>query len=372
MSSPRRRGSRATKPTPRFMSENNLQKKVFTKLEKIFTQLNSKKYPTKLAIAVSGGCDSLSLAILLNKFCQEKNIKLFAVTIDHKIRQSSSTEALQLGKILAKEKITHEILEIKWQKTPTANIESKLREVRYQMLQDHCIENKIKFLFLGHQLDDVAENFLIRLFRGSGMDGLSSIAEILQLEKIQLIRPLLDITKDELKIFLQAQEVKWIEDESNNDEKFLRNKIRKFLNSFEDKNLIQKRIKNTADEMSKMRDSFDEEMLARAKEILKFEDNKLYLNLEKFKKIEEKIALKILALMAIEASGKAYKPRLEKLKIFYNWILTDPHHKPYDFYGCATKKVGVMLSLSKHDSGPQITTTKQTNKQLRTILKRIF
>ena len=236
------------------------------------------------------------------------------------------------------------------------------------MLHSFCVKNKIQFLFLGHQLDDVAENFLIRLFRGSGLDGLSSIAEILQLEKIQLIRPFLDFTKDDLKSFLQSKKIKWFEDETNQDEKFLRNKIRKFLSSFEDKNLLQKRIKNTADEMSKMRDSFDEEMLDKAKAVLGFKDNKFLLNLKKFNEIEEKIALKILALIAIEISGRNYKPRLEKLKKFYNWILTDKNHKAHDFYGCVAKKFDA-TSLAIFNSSNAELIKKQ---ELRTILKKLF
>lgn len=355
------------------MSENNFQEtfqnRAFKKFAEIFDKLGySKKYPSKLAIAVSGGCDSLSLAIILNEFCLEKNIKLFAVTVDHKMRQGSSKEALALTKILQAKKISHHILEINQQEIPKKNIEAELREVRYQMLHSFCVKNKIQFLFLGHQLDDVAENFLIRLFRGSGLDGLSSIAEILQLEKIQLIRPFLDFTKDDLKSFLQSKKIKWFEDETNQDEKFLRNKIRKFLSSFEDKNLLQKRIKNTADEMSKMRDSFDEEMLDKAKAVLGFKDNKFLLNLKKFNEIEEKIALKILALIAIEISGRNYKPRLEKLKKFYNWILTDKNHKAHDFYGCVAKKFDA-TSLAIFNSSNAELIKKQ---ELRTILKKLF
>ena len=105
------------------MSENNFQEtfqnRAFKKFAEIFDKLGySKKYPSKLAIAVSGGCDSLSLAIILNEFCLEKNIKLFAVTVDHKMRQGSSKEALALTKILQAKKISHHILEINQQEIP--------------------------------------------------------------------------------------------------------------------------------------------------------------------------------------------------------------------------------------------------------------
>ncbi len=305
------------------------------KLDGFFTE----KLPRKIAVAISGGSDSMALTILLQKFCLEKKIKLSAITINHNMRESSTIEASQLHQILRKKKITHEILEIDPKKIPTSNIEARLREARYELLYQSCIKQKIEFLFLGHQLDDVAENFLIRLFRGSGLDGLSSMQELASFKKIKLARPLLNSSKIELQRFLFDQNVEWFEDESNLDEKFLRNKIRNFLDTIPDKNLIQKRIKNTSDELTKIRDSFDEILLSEARKILEFSETGYFLiDLTKIKKIDEKIALKILALVLLEISGQVYKPRLEKLRRFYEWMITDLAHKPKTFYGCIIEK----------------------------------
>jgi len=347
-------------------------------IDKIFSKQKQKDLPKKVAVAVSGGCDSLALTIALNEYCRFKKIKLFAVTINHKVRKDADKEAAQLNKILSKNKIAHQILEVKWLEKPTSNIESKLREARYELLYEFCLKNKIEFLFLGHQLEDVAENFLIRLFRGSGLDGLSTISEISEYKKIKLLRPFLNITKDQLKEFLQSKKIKWFEDETNDDEKFLRNKIRKFFNSFSDKNLIQKRIKNSTDEIAQMRDLFDLDLIDKAKEILQFQGDSFLLNLEKFKVIPEKIALKILALTAMEISGKEYKPRLERLKIFYDWILLNKIHKARDFYGCVAKKYdnNSIIISKKTDLIKSAKTLKSKAKtpdiKLKTILKNLF
>jgi tRNA(Ile)-lysidine synthase len=316
----------------------NFSEEISSKINEIFSKENLKTTPKKIAVAVSGGSDSLALTFALNDFCKKNKIKLFAITINHKMREASNLEAKSLNKIFAKQKIAHQILEINWQKKPQSNIESKLRQARYHLLNEFCSKNKIKYLFLGHQLDDVAENFLIRLFRGSGLDGLSSIAEISDFEQIKLVRPLLDITKNQLQAFLNAKKIKWFEDESNLDEKFLRNKIRNFINSFPEENLIKKRIKKAADEISKTRDLFDHKMNEETADIFEFQENKVLLNLEKFKNAQEKFALKALALVMVRVSKKPYKPRLEKLKLFYNWIISDKAHKPRDFYGCSAKK----------------------------------
>jgi len=359
-----------------------MNKAFAVKIEEIFSK---EKLPKKIAVAVSGGADSLALTLLLHEFSLPKKIKLFAVTIDHKIRQSSSKEALELGKILAKQKISHEIIAIDRKKIPQKNIEANLREARYEMLCDFCLKNKIEYLFLGHHVGDVAENFLIRLFRGSGLDGLSTIGEIANYQlpvtnyqlsitnrygEVKIVRPLLDFSKDDLKKFLTEKKIKWFEDETNDDEKFLRNKIRKFLESFEDKNLIQKRIKSASDEISRMRDLFDDEMLDCAKQILEFNDLGYFLiDLKKFKKTEEKIALKILAYVLMEVGGEVYKPRLEKLKNFYEYLLKNDEIKPRNFYGCMAKKYDEKRIVIFREGG---SLNKKNLVNFHTILRRVF
>lgn len=303
-----------------------------TKIAEIFA---GQKLPKKFAVAVSGGVDSLALTILLGEFCKEKKIELLAVTVDHKMREGSSVEALELSKILGKKKISHTILEINSEKIPQKNIEAKLREIRYEMLCVFCKKKKISYLFLGHQLGDVAENFLIRLFRGSGLDGLSTMAEASEAFGIKLVRPLLNFEKSDLEKYLRAKKIKWFEDESNLDEKFLRNKIRNFFATFEERNLIHKRIKNASDEIARMRDLFDSLMMAEAMQILQFLDGEYFLiDHKKFQKLDEKFALKILALVAMEVSGKKYKPRMKDLINCYEYLLKNSKIKPRNFYGC--------------------------------------
>lgn len=255
------------------------------------------------------------------------------------MRERSSKEAKLLSKILAERKISHKILAIPRKKIPKKNIEAKLREMRYELLKNFCVKNKIEFLFLGHHSGDVAENFLIRLFRGSGLDGLSTIREIVDFNEIKLVRPLLNFEKEDLKKFLRAKKVRWFEDETNSDEKFLRNKIRNFLETLPEKDLIQKRIKNSSDEIAKMRDFFDELMWRETKEIVVFEDKRVLIKREKFRELDEKIALKILAFALMKIGKKNYKPRREKLERFYKYLIAKDVLKLRNFYGCTSKKL---------------------------------
>ena len=303
--------------------------------------------PIKIAVAVSGGCDSLALLMLLIDFFSQNNHKqivIYVLTIDHKMRKNSSSEAKDLQKFLknfqTNLKLQHRILTIPKNKTPQRNIEAKLRELRYELLINFCKKNKIPVIFLGHHLGDIAENFLIRLLRGSSIEGLASISEIKDIQEIKLIRPLLNLNKQQLKDFLISKKISWFEDESNNDEKFLRNKIRNFLASFPEEKILQNRLKNTGDYFLKMREFFDEKTAQEKTRIsFKNKDSSYVINREELKKLPEEIALKILAEILVEISNKIYKPRREKLQRFFNYLCNDQELKPRNFYNCMLKKI---------------------------------
>ena len=206
------------------------------------------------------------------------------------------------------------------------------------MISDFCKQNNIKYILTAHHLEDQAETFFIRLFRGSGIEGLSSMQERSELFGVNIIRPFLGIHKSTLKEFLVSNSINWIEDESNSDEKYLRNKIRNFLNTFENKEEITQRISFAVNEITKCKNYIDEQIKEAEKDILDFSSFGICLmHLNNLFSINQDLSLKILAKIVMKISGNIYKPRLTKLTRLYlelkNALINETKIK-YTFYGC--------------------------------------
>lgn len=303
----------------------------------LFENIEELKDNEKIAVAVSGGIDSLSLTLLANEWAKKNNVKIIGITVDHGLRKSSYDEAIYVNHLLKKYNIEHHIL--RWEdKKPTHNIENIAREARYNLIFDFCKKNKIKTILLGHHLQDQAENFLIRMFRGSGILGLSSMKKVSRVNEFIIVRPFLDIEKEQLKEYLIENKIKWIEDESNNDDKFLRNKIRIFLNSFDDKSNIIKRINSTIQTFQTAENIIENDLKNLENKV--FFHNKKYnyytINFKKFFDLNTEIQLRLLSQIAKNVSGNNYSPRMIKLDRLLNELKT---LKKYTCYNCVFEKI---------------------------------
>ncbi len=229
--------------------KNKIHKRIFNylnnkKLLKTFKEFeNAVKIKENLALAVSGGPDSLSLAFLAKCYALKHKVNIKCFIVDHRLRKESSIEAKTVKKILKKINLNCKILIWKGKK-PTKNIQSLAREKRYSLLVDHCKKNNINNLLVGHHLDDLSENFLIRIVRGSGLNGLVSLDKRSKYknQNFNIIRPLLDIEKKDL-IYV-AKEVFnfFINDPSNFSENFKRTRIRNLLLGLEKEGFDKKKL----------------------------------------------------------------------------------------------------------------------------------
>jgi tRNA(Ile)-lysidine synthase len=179
-------------------------------------------------IAVSGGPDSLALSFLAKIYSIKKSIDIKYFIVDHKLRKNSTLEAKFVQKKLKNFSINLNILTWKGVK-PKKNLQSIAREKRYKLLTDSAKKHKIKNILLGHHLDDLFENFFIRILRGSGLKGLISLDKETHKNQINLIRPLIKIDKKDLIYISNYIFGSYIKDPSNEDDNFKRVKIRNFL-----------------------------------------------------------------------------------------------------------------------------------------------
>jgi tRNA(Ile)-lysidine synthase len=217
------------------------------KISKIYNEFSSSlKIKEDLAVAVSGGPDSLALAYLTKCYSLKNKIKVKYYLVNHMLRKEATLEAETVKKILKKIDIQCTILN--WNgKKPSKNIQATARDKRYSLLANECKKNNIKYLLLGHHLNDLFENFLIRIARGSGLNGLISFSKNTKYrdQNLNIIRPLLNLEKKDLLYISNEVFSFFVKDPSNINEDYKRTRIRNLLYSLEKEGLDIKKLKLT-------------------------------------------------------------------------------------------------------------------------------
>jgi tRNA(Ile)-lysidine synthase len=234
----------AINKTHSFLLDNLKDKRISKIYKKFETYLNINE---NFIVAVSGGPDSLALSFLAKIYSIKKSLNIKYFIVDHKLRKNSTPEAKFVKKKLKKYLINLNILT--WHgKKPQKNVQSIARDKRYKLLVEKAKKFKIKNILLGHHLDDLFENFFIRILRGSGLNGLVSLDKKTQNDQVNLIRPLLNFDKKDLIYISNYIYSTYVKDPSNEDDKFKRVKIRNFLKQLKaeglDRNKFLLTIKN--------------------------------------------------------------------------------------------------------------------------------
>jgi len=298
-------------------------------------------------IAVSGGPDSLALAALSKIYSNEKKNITFFVLIDHGIRSNSSKEAKAVKLLLKKKKINLVIL--KNNKKIDKNIQSEARDVRYDLLKNFCNKKKIKFILTGHHSDDQIETFLIRLSRGSGIQGLSSMKKVSSLEKkIKLIRPLLDEKKQDLSIIAKKYFGKVFKDPSNINQKYLRTKIRGLIKQFEKSGIKHEKIISSINNLGATRDTLNAYISKVEKSCVFIKKKKTIISLKNFSLESNEIQLKILSNCIKGVSKSYYPPRAKKIITLLNRAKSDKKLKS-TLGGCVIQKIHNNLLIYKEE-----------------------
>lgn len=213
---------------------------------------------SKIAVAVSGGGDSLALLYLLSRWSAQNNgPRIHALTVDHQLRAAAADEARYVAQLSSKwPRVQHEILIWRGRKPATA-VAERARTARYKLLHDYCVTHDIPVLILAHHMDDQAETFLMRLAAGSGLDGLAGMLPSQEFHQIKLVRPLLDVSHERLLATLRSKRVKWIEDPTNANTDYLRPRLRAARDVLAAEGLTSSRVAVTAARIARGRSALE-------------------------------------------------------------------------------------------------------------------
>lgn len=198
-------------------------------LDDIFRDNSRMPMPaTHLAVAVSGGIDSMALSLLLQQWCSARQLRLTAFTVDHGLRTTSAAEAEQVGAWLGARGITHHVLK----PPPLSSIrnpQAQARARRYGALVAACHTHAVSHLLLAHHGDDQAETVALQQHRGETPSSRAGMALVSWRAGVPLIRPLLGTRKTTLRHYLQEHRQPWLEDPTNATDRFARNRLRRHL-----------------------------------------------------------------------------------------------------------------------------------------------
>jgi tRNA(Ile)-lysidine synthase len=217
------------------------------------------RYP-RLALAVSGGPDSLAALHLIARWRAEGQCKpeLTVLTVDHGLRAGSREEASMVARVAASLGLPYAILAWPHADGQKGGLQARAREARYDLMAAYCHAHDIPALVTAHHLNDQAETFLMRLKRGSGLDGLAAIPEESVWAGIVVLRPLLDVPKERLAATLIEAGIGWAEDPSNADPRFERARVRASQDALAKLGLAPEALARSAQRLRRARTALEE------------------------------------------------------------------------------------------------------------------
>lgn len=209
--------------------------------------------PDRIALAVSGGGDSVALMHMAAEFARDLPLNLHVLTVDHRLRPKSGAEAETVARAARALGLGHATLVwTGW--NGQGNLQDAARTARRALIEDWCDAHGIAHVLTGHTADDQAETVLLRLARGSGVDGLAGMAAR-EVHGITWLRPMLGLRRADLRADLRDRGTDWADDPSNDDPRFDRVRARKMLAQLSDLGLTPARLLRTADHMAAARRS---------------------------------------------------------------------------------------------------------------------
>ncbi|KAG9160589.1 hypothetical protein Leryth_023997 [Lithospermum erythrorhizon] len=317
----------------------------------------------RIALGVSGGPDSMALCVLAaawktkgivvaTKESSEIVDGLLAIVIDHGLRAESRDEANIVGRRVLEMGIRCEIVQCEWSdgKPKQGQLQEAARDKRYQIFQKVCIRHRIGVLLLAHHADDQAELFIIRLSRGSGVMGLAGMPFTSQLfakcqdidckassgHGILLARPLLDLYKQDMYQICQGSDQEWVEDPTNQNPSFTRNRIRMSLKDVSS-SVVKVELLELVSACRRIRQYVDKAcslLMHQAVSIMPEGYAVIDLGTQNMSEVEDVILSRFVSLVLQFVSQRQRPVRGSALKLLLNYIRTSPCKTCLTAAGC--------------------------------------
>ena len=292
-----------------------------------------------IAVAVSGGSDSMALCLLAASWAARVNGRVTAVTVDHGLRTGSAAEARQVGKWLGARDIPHVIL--RWEgPKPRSRLQEAARHARYGLLEAWCRDAGVLHLLLGHTYDDQAETVLMRASRATGVEGLAGMSAIVERQHVRLLRPLLGLTRERLRVLLSESGLSWIDDASNDDEAFTRVRARRAIVAASG---VSDRLNAVAAMAGGARAVMEAATAAAGACCVHVHPAGFaWLDLHAFRALPDHLAASLLARLTASVGGRESLPKRQSVVRAQIAIVRDPGWRGLTLSGCR-------LSLAKRD-----------------------
>lgn len=296
----------------------------------------------------------MALCLLAADWAAARAAALTALIVDHGLRPDSAAEARKVGRWLRGRGIRHAIL--RWQgPRPAGDIQAAARVARYDLLTGWCRARGVLHLLLAHHRDDQAETLLLRLARGSGLDGLAGMPAVAERDGVRLLRPLLGVAGDRLRATLTMCGQAWVEDPSNRNTAFARVRLRALLPALAAEGLTAERLAATAGRLGAARAALEVSVAALLAEAAVLHPaGYVRLALPALAAAPPEIGRRALARCLMTVGGETYTPRFERLDRLYALLARGTAWPARTLAGCRILRDGAdaLICREPAQAGP--------------------
>ncbi len=290
--------------------------------------------PPRVAVATSGGVDSVALCLLTHRWAEARGGACRALVVDHGLRPESAGECRQVVDWLAYRGIEAHVL-IWTGPKPVRGVQEAAREARYELVLSWCRDHGLRDLLLAHHREDQAETFLLRLGRKSGLDGLAAMAGVSHRTGIRVVRPLLDVPKARLVATVKGLGHPWIEDPSNRDPRFARSRIRELLPALDAVGVTPEGIAASARRLGRARAALERYASELARGCVRFhEAGFCWLDRDTLLGAPDEVGLRVLSRVVSAVGGRSAPSRYDRLERAYADMASGEASKGRTLAGC--------------------------------------